>query len=351
LSDGGPIIEFNGRYFGLTNTNYGTSDSLTPESDSSFSGSPLCYLRGTHILTPTGEKCIEELRIGDDVVTRFNGIQPIKWIGRQSYDFTFVKANREKLPVCVRAGALGDRLPARDLYVSPGHSVLVGDNLVLASLLVNGVTITQDWSSPNIDYFQIELDTHDCVIAEGAWAETYADFEELRNQFHNVAEFHGLYPDYQTPEELSLCAPRPERGAKLGEALRPVVARALAGVKPGTLHGAIDRIAFPWKITGWANDKANPELPVMLEVMLDDAVIGTFLACDYRADLRTAKIGKGRCSFAWRSPVRLPADAADRLTIRRASDHAAIKMTRDCKDRIAADTGAPIEQRGLRLVA
>ena len=71
------------------------------------------------------------------------------------------------------------------------------------------------------------------MIAEGTWTESYADAEGLRDQFHNAAEFHALYPDHRAPEELSLCAPRPERGAKLDAVLRPVVARAWAGRDPG----------------------------------------------------------------------------------------------------------------------
>ena len=189
---------------------------------------PLCYLRGTHILTPTGAIFVEDLNIGDLVVTRFAGIQPVKWIGRQSYDSRFIQTDRSRLPVCVHAGALGDHLPAYDLYISPGHSMLVDGQLVLATFLVNGVTVTQDWSPANIDYFQIELETHDCVIAEGTWSETYADAPGLREQFHNAAEFAALYPDHAPPDELSLCAPRPERGPKLDAVLRPVVARAAA---------------------------------------------------------------------------------------------------------------------------
>ena len=44
---------------------------------------PVCYAAGTRILTTTGETFVEDLKIGDLVVTRFNGIQPIRWIGRQ----------------------------------------------------------------------------------------------------------------------------------------------------------------------------------------------------------------------------------------------------------------------------
>ena len=204
---------YSGENFQLSPDGSGGTDVMLTE---------LCYLRGTHILTPTGETCIEDLRIGDDVVTRFNGIQPIKWIGRQSYPGAVVKANREKA-AGVRPGRRARRPPP-----GPRTSTSRPDIPCWWATISSS---PRCWSTaspsprtgprPRVDYFQIELDAHDCVIAEGAWAETYADFEELRGQFHNVAEFHALYPDYQTPEELSLCAPRPERGAKLGEALRP----------------------------------------------------------------------------------------------------------------------------------
>ena len=124
---------------------------------------------------------------------------------------------------------LGENTPARDLYVSPGHSVLVEGSLLIARLLVNGVTVTQAWCPPRIDYFHVELAAHDCVIAEGAWAETYADAQVSRAAFANAAEYEALYPeDGPAPDEFTLCAPRPEHGPKLAAALRPVLARAAA---------------------------------------------------------------------------------------------------------------------------
>ncbi len=186
---------------------------------------PLCFLRGTRILTPTGEVRVEELQVGDSVVTRFGGIQPVRWVGRHSHP----AGDPALTPVCIHAGALGERLPARDLYVSPGHSVLVDGTLLIARLLVNGVTVTQDWCPQRIDYVHIELAAHDCVIAEGAWAETYADAQVSRAAFDNAAEYEALYPEAgPAPDEFTLCAPRPERGAKLEAALRPILARAEA---------------------------------------------------------------------------------------------------------------------------
>ena len=114
--------------------------------------------------------------------------------------------------------------------------------------------------SRTIEYFQIELATHDCVIAEGSWSEAYADGPGLRAQFHNANEYFALYPDEPPPAELNLCAPRPERGAKLDAALRPIVARATAGVPVGRLEGWIDSVS-EWRIEGWALDHDHPELP------------------------------------------------------------------------------------------
>ena len=84
-----------------------------------------CYRRGTHILTAVGDRPIETLRIGDAVPTRFGGVRQVKWIGRRSYDRRFVAGNGAILPVLIRAGALGRALPARDLFVSPKHAMLI----------------------------------------------------------------------------------------------------------------------------------------------------------------------------------------------------------------------------------
>jgi hypothetical protein len=308
----------------LTFTSADTGEFFTIASDNSggidIATDTLCYLRGTRILTPTGALPVEDIAIGDLLVTRFSGMAKVKWIGRQSFDPRFVQDNRERLPVRIRAGALGEQLPARDLYISPGHSMLLENTLVLARNLVNGVSITQETGTANnpavIDYFQIELDSHDCVIAEGTWSETYTDAPGLRGQYQNAAEFYALYPDQPPPQQLELCAPRPERGAKLDAALRPVVARASEGILPGALEGYID-FADTWRIGGWALDQDHPELPVLLEIWVEDRLLGTVLACDHRGDLLDAGKSNGNCAFIYHLPMRLP---EGELRIVRAAD-------------------------------
>jgi hypothetical protein len=287
-----------------------------------LTGLALCYLRGTMILTPDGERPVEALRIGDRVVTRFGGVQPVKWIGRQSYDARFIAGNLEKLPVRIGAGALGQGLPRRDLYVSPGHSLLLGGQLILASALVNGITIRQEQSATQVDYFQLEFDGHDCVEAEGVWSESYADGPGLRNQFHNRGEFWAVYPDYVTPEALALCAPRPLAGAGLEAALWPIVTEAATGVMLGRLDGCIDHFT-PERLSGWASDSDHRQLPVALDIMLDEVVIGSVLACDPRADLKDA--GYGNAGFSVRFDPPLNAREMQALRIRRPGDDAQVR--------------------------
>jgi hypothetical protein len=276
----------------------------------------LCYLRGTRILTPSGEKPIETLNIGDEIVTRYGGLQKIKWLGRQSYDPRFIANNPGKHPIRITQGALDGTLPRRDLYISPGHSMLIGGKLILASALLNGITIRQEKTANQIDYFQVELATHDCVMAEGAWSETFADAPGLRGQFHNQAEFWALYPAYQTPDILALCAPRPQAGPDLEAVLLPITERAAATITPGQLEGHIDMYT-PTRIAGWARDCDYPELPVRLAFWLEQTEIGTALACDPRGDLTDAGIGNAAFAVTFTAP--LSASELTRLTIRHAT--------------------------------
>lgn len=298
------------------------------------------YLRGTQILTPIGAKPIEDLCIGDLVVTRFSGIQPIKWIGRQH----FPPDDSQNWPIHIRAGALADHTPAQDLYVSPGHAILLDGKLILAELLVNGITIARDPTIARLDYYNLDLGAHDCVIAEGAFAETFADAEDLRARFNNLAEYEALYPDEPPPEELTLCAPRPEHGEALNAALRPIAARAAHRITPGALEGYVEKIVDDWYISGWAFDPEHPHLPVLVEIHAASEVLGTILACDLREDLVLAGKGIGRCAFTFKSPARLKPEMLATLTLHRAADAAELPMNPQIRE---APAPGP---RHLRLI-
>lgn len=165
-----------------------------------------CFRRGTLIMTDRGERPVEELSIGGSVVTLSGALRPIKWIGRRAYDARFIAGNRKVLPIRIACGALGDRQPHRDLWVSPEHALYIDGVLVAAALLVNGTTIAQVERVDALEYFHIELDRHDIILADGMPVESYVECDN-RAMFQNATDFTRLYPG-QRPTPAQFCAPR-----------------------------------------------------------------------------------------------------------------------------------------------
>ncbi len=182
-----------------------------------------CFLRGTSILTPSGEVPVETLRAGDLVATMSNGFVPVKAVRTRS--FTSSEARTTKVrPVRIAAGALGDNLPHRPLYISPDHSMYLDGVLVPAQLLVNGRTITQPPRNTEVDYIHVEVEPHDILIAEGAASESYLD---IGNQSHFARQ--GVLSMFPTAEPKSwedACAPLLLGGPKLAAIREQIAARA-----------------------------------------------------------------------------------------------------------------------------
>lgn len=193
---------------------------------SQLNGQPYvaCFVRGTHVQTEDGERRVEDLRIGDRVLTADGAFKPVLWIGTRSYSGAFIAGNRKALPVCVRAGALGENQPSRDLHLSPCHALLIDGLFVPAGHLVNGVTVVQAHSVESVDYFHIELEEHDAILVEGVAAETFVD-DDSRMSFQNAEEYYALYPD-RIDVEAVFAAPRVEDGEELAMIRERLMIRA-----------------------------------------------------------------------------------------------------------------------------
>ena len=163
----------------------------------------LCFLAGTMIKCPEGERAVETLAIGDLILTVDGRAVPVIWIGRQTI-VTLFGPPEGRRPVCIAAGALGDNLPNRDLRVTADHALFIDGVLVNAGALVNGSTIRRISRAELGERFvtyHIETEKHEIVLAEGMAAETFID-NVTRKRFDNYAEYAALYDGDRVMEEL-----------------------------------------------------------------------------------------------------------------------------------------------------
>lgn len=276
-----------------------------------------CFCPGTRIRTPVGPVAVEDLRVGDMVETAFSGPQPVIWIGRRAYEGTFIAGNHMALPIRIRRNALGENVPSRDLFLSPGHALAEGGVLVHAWRFVNGMSITQADSVERVEYFHIELEEHAVIFAEDTPVESFLD-NGCRAQFQNATETPVPPAAGRKP-----CLPQLDEGYYLAQLQARINARAgiTAPCVQGRLRGALYRAGET--IYGWAQDESAPEAPVELEIVFGELVVGRFLANRFRADVRAAGIGSGCHAFE----VTLP-PLSGALTIRRASDGAVLTAAR-----------------------
>lgn len=138
-----------------------------------------CFASGTLIATEDGDIAVERLEVGQRASTSSGELRKIKWLGHRTVQCRSHPRPHEAMPVRIAAHAFADNRPARDLWVSPGHSICVdvdqaGEVLIAASALINGATV-QQVEVEEVTYWHVELDSHDILIADGMPAESYLE--------------------------------------------------------------------------------------------------------------------------------------------------------------------------------
>ncbi len=133
------------------------------------------FTRGTLITMATGaQRPVEDLKVGDKILTRDDGPQTLRWIGHRT-----VRATGDFAPILIKAGTLNN---TNDLVVSPDHRLFIyqrvdrigagrAELLVRVKHLVNETTIVRH-EGGFVEYYEMLFDRHQIIYAEGIAAET-----------------------------------------------------------------------------------------------------------------------------------------------------------------------------------
>ena len=171
-----------------------------------------CFTPGTLIATPTGERRVEDLKVGDRVITRDNGIQEIRWVGQREMTGAELEAAPNFKPVLIREGALGKGLPERDMLVSPQHRVLMsGDKTELyfdeSEVLVAAKHLTGMDGIDVVDvsattYIHVMFDQHEVILSDGTWTESFQPGDMTLGAMGDAqrAEIIALFPELETAD-------------------------------------------------------------------------------------------------------------------------------------------------------
>ncbi|SMO99060.1 Hint domain-containing protein [Paracoccus laeviglucosivorans] len=170
-----------------------------------------CFTSGTLIRTKGGLVAVEKLQIGDEIATVDSGFQALRWVGSTQITAQDLRRNPKLLPVRIRAGVLGDGIPARDLVVSQQHRILVrskiavrmfgkSEILVAAKQLLSipGIEIAADVE--RVEYFHLLFDRHEIIYSENAATESlYTGAEAMKSIGASAREeIYTLFPELRS---------------------------------------------------------------------------------------------------------------------------------------------------------
>jgi hypothetical protein len=182
-----------------------------------------CFVQGTRIDTSRGPVPVEDIAVGDLILTLDHGYQPVAWHGLRA-----VPSAGSMAAVRIPAGCFGDH---GALAVSPQHrlhfsgwraQLYAGEDevLVKAIHLVRAGCLAQDQSGAPVTYHHLLFARHEIICAEGLWSESY---------YPGPATLAGHDPEVQA-ELLSLFPELATDPASYGPSARPEVRAHVAAL-------------------------------------------------------------------------------------------------------------------------
>ncbi len=166
-----------------------------------------CLCHGVLIATEHGEIPLERLRPGMRVITRDNGLQPVRGLAQRKLSWSDLAGAEHLKPVRVAAAALDGLLPEGAMHVSPNHRILApGDRTLLqfkaheALVSAKHLVSRKHAAGPiaaEVIYVQAIFDRHELILLNGAWNEAFHPADRALNGLGNAQrqELLELFPD------------------------------------------------------------------------------------------------------------------------------------------------------------
>jgi len=183
----------------------------------------VCFTDDTLILTPTGEVPIQNLRPGDQIVTRDNGVQELLWVASRSLTQQDLFARPHLRPISLAPELVGAH---KRLLVSPQHGMVMTDEngdetLIRATHLarLKGGKARVAKGKRQVVYFHLMFGDHQIIYANGAPSESFypGDQALLTLDSAPLRELQALFPELGQETTAHAYGQAARRFARFGE--------------------------------------------------------------------------------------------------------------------------------------
>ncbi len=184
---------------------------------------------GANLRTPIGERRVEFLRPGDLVVTRDNGLQPVRLIWTRDISEAEIAADPSLAPVLLNTRAIGPMMPSRPLRIGGAHRLLIPGwrlldeedhiNCLVPARDVDGVSLGNETEAVEASYFNIVFDAPQVFCANGMPVESFVPSKETLQWVPQdvKSDLRALFPDLG-PEFTDYPAPAYKARARVSYA-------------------------------------------------------------------------------------------------------------------------------------
>jgi len=176
---------------------------------------------GANLRTPCGPRRVEFLRPGDLVVTRDNGLMPVRLIWTKTVTAAETAADPSLAPIVLRPRAVGPMMPQKTLSVGSAHRLLIpgwrlldeedGESCLVPARDIAGLNDSTfiDRAPDEVTFYNVVFDEHQVFAANGLPVESFLPCQETLRDAPNTARetLRKTFPD-MAPKFSDYPAPR-----------------------------------------------------------------------------------------------------------------------------------------------